>query len=85
MTPEPQADLLITGISQLVTAKGPGPKHGAAMRELEVTENAALAVANGLIVWTGKSNEWTGQASETVDVSGRAVLPALIEIGRAHV
>ena len=37
MTTYEQADLLITGISQLATAKGLGPKHGAAMRDLEVT------------------------------------------------
>ena len=30
------ADLLITGISQLVTAQGPGPKRGAEMRHTEM-------------------------------------------------
>ena len=79
MTSGIRADLLITGISQLVTARGPGPKHGTAMRELAVTENAALAIADGLIVWTGKLSEWAGQALEKIDVEGRALLPALID------
>ncbi len=79
MTPGIEADLLITGISQTATAKGPGPKHGAAMRELEVTEDAALAITDGLIAWTGKLSEWTGDSSETIDLGGRAMLPALID------
>ncbi|NYF80068.1 imidazolonepropionase [Granulicella arctica] len=74
-----KADLLITGISQLVTAKGRGARHGAAMRELEVVEGASLAITGGLIAWTGKSCEWAGHASETVDLEGRAVVPALID------
>jgi imidazolonepropionase len=79
MTSGIQADLLITGISQLATAKGAGAKHGAAMRELDVTENAALAIANGLIVWTGKLSEWAGESSAQVDIEGRAMVPALVD------
>jgi imidazolonepropionase len=79
MTSAIQADLLITGISQLATAKGPGPKHGAAMRDLEVTTNAALAIANGLIVWAGKLSEWAGESLESVDIKGTAVVPALVD------
>lgn len=79
MTRDSQADLLIAGISQLVTAKGPRPKHGAAMRDLEVTENAALAVTKGAIAWTGKLSDWVGRASKTIDIGGRAVTPALID------
>lgn len=73
------ADLLITGVSQLATATGRGPKHGAAMRQLEVLERAALAIADGLIVWTGRACDWPGRAAATVDLEGRAVVPALID------
>ena len=31
-----KADLLLTGISQIATAPSSGPKHGAAMRELQL-------------------------------------------------
>jgi len=72
-------DLLITGISQLVTARGCGPKHGAAMRELEVIREASIAITGGRITWTGRFLDWDGQASATVDVEGRAVVPALID------
>jgi imidazolonepropionase len=73
------ADLLITGISQLVTARGRGPKHGAAMRELGVVQDASIAIAGDRIAWTGRFSEWEGQASATFDVGGRAVVPALID------
>jgi imidazolonepropionase len=73
------ADLLITGISQLVTARGQGPKHGAAMRELEMVRDASIAITEGRIAWTGRYADWDGQASATFDVEGRAVVPALID------
>jgi imidazolonepropionase len=79
MTKNVEADLLITGISQLATAKGPGPKHGAAMRNLDVTANAALAMRNGLIAWAGLEGDWSGRASRTIDIGGRAVVPALVD------
>jgi imidazolonepropionase len=72
-------DLLIRGISQLVTAQARGPKRGAAMRELEVIDDAALAVRDGLIAWVGTVKEWAGDAAATVDLGGRALLPALID------
>ena len=74
-----KADTLITGISQLVTAAGAGPKHGPAMRELKIVESAAIAISSGLIVWTGRESEWTGEASTTVDAGRRAVVPGLID------
>jgi imidazolonepropionase len=73
------ADLLITGISQLVTARGRGPKHGAAMRELEVVHGASMAITAGRVIWTGAYSDWVGHASRTFDVEGRAVVPALID------
>ena len=39
-------DLLITGISQLATPVGAGPKFGAQMREVSVIENAAMSAQN---------------------------------------
>jgi imidazolonepropionase len=74
-----KVDTLITGISQLVTAMDPGPKHGRAMRELKLTESAALAISSDVIVWTGKASEWAGTAVTTVDVGGCAVVPGLVD------
>ena len=74
-----KVDLLVTGISQLATATGAGPKRGAAMRALLVVEWAALAVVDGEVAWVGKASDWTGEAAETVDLGGRAVVPGLVD------
>jgi imidazolonepropionase len=72
-------DLLITGISQLVTAKGGGAKHGPQMRALHAVEEAAIAISNSRIIWTGRERDWKGEALASVDVGNRAVVPGLID------
>lgn len=72
-------DLLIRGISQLVTAEGAGPKRGRAMRDVKIVPQAAIAVSSGRITWTGKESDWIGEAESTVDVGGCAVVPGLID------
>jgi imidazolonepropionase len=72
-------ELLLTGISQLVTAPGPGPRRGSAMRIVNVTQGAAIAINAGRIAWMGPHSEWSGQATETIDLGGRAVLPGLVD------
>jgi imidazolonepropionase len=74
-----KADLLITGISQLVTAEGAGPKHGRAMRELKIVEQAAIAMSAGAVVWTGGESEWKGETAAIAYAGGRAVVPGLID------
>jgi imidazolonepropionase len=73
------ADLLITGISQLVTAQGAEAKHGRRMGELSVLKDAVLAVSGGRIDWVGAEKDWVGNAATTVDLGGVAVLPGLID------
>jgi imidazolonepropionase len=73
------ADLLITGISQLVTAQGAEVKRGRRMGELSVLKDAVLAVSDGRIDWVGAKNDWVGKAASTVDLGGVAVLPGLID------
>jgi imidazolonepropionase len=74
-----RVDLLMTGISQLATAEGAGAKRGLAMREVKVVRDAAMGVAAGRLVWVGPQREWVGEAAETVDVRGRAVVPGLVD------
>jgi imidazolonepropionase len=73
------ADLLITGIAQLATPTGAGPKFGAQMRELSVIDNAVIAIAGGHFLWTGPAAEWSGTASRTIHLGGRAVVPGLVD------
>jgi imidazolonepropionase len=74
-----KAEILITGISQLVTAEGAGPRHGRAMRDLKTVEHAAIAISAGVIVWTGRESEWKGKTEVAVDAGGRAVVPCLVD------
>lgn len=71
-------DTLLIGISQLVTARGAGARHGRAMRELDTIDDAAVAIAGGRIAWVGRARDWDGTAA-TIDVGHRAVVPALID------
>ena len=73
------ADTLLTGISELGTPRGPGARHGRAMRELAVIQDAAIAIAGGSIAWAGRARDWNGTATVTVDAGQRAVVPALID------
>lgn len=74
-----KADLLVTGISQLATPIGEGPKHGAAMRDLHVVEQAAIAITDGKIAWAGRHCDWAGDAEAVYDAGHRAVVPGLID------
>jgi imidazolonepropionase len=74
-----KADLLLTGVSQLVTAEGPGPKRGPAMRQLQIVERAALAIAGGRIAWIGPAESWSGETETALDLGGRAVVPGLVD------
>lgn len=73
------ADLLVTGIAQLVTAEGLGAKRGAAMRELKQIDNAAIACVGGRVIWLGARSDWKGTATRIEDLGNRAVVPALID------
>jgi imidazolonepropionase len=74
-----KAETLITGISQLVTTEGAGPKHGQTMRELKIMQQAAIAISAGVIIWTGKGSEWKGEADAIVNAGGRAVVPGMVD------
>jgi imidazolonepropionase len=53
------AELLITGIAQLATPTGVGPKFGTQMRELSVIEKAAIAITGDRFAWIGPAAEWS--------------------------
>jgi imidazolonepropionase len=74
-----KTDLLITGISELVTAEGAAAKHGRGMSELKIVKDAALAVSDGRIDWVGARGDWAGDVAATIALGGVAVLPGLID------
>ncbi len=77
-----RADLLIHNIGQLITLAGaPAPRRGAAMRELGIIEDAALAVADGRVLAVGRSADLrpTVQAHAAVDAGGRTIIPGFVD------
>ena len=74
-----KTDLLVTGVSQLVTAEGAEVKRGRAMSAVKIVDDAAMAVVNGRVAWVGRASDWMGGAAVTLDVGGAAVVPGLID------
>jgi imidazolonepropionase len=73
------SELLLTGISQVVTPFEQGAKRGSAMGQLRIVPQAAVAVDAGVISWIGPEREWRGSAKSVIDLGGRAVVPGLID------
>lgn len=74
------SDILLTGISQLVTPPaGIGAVHGARMGQLDIVPDAAMAISHGRIDWVGARSSWNGEAREQLDLGGRAVVPGLVD------
>lgn len=77
-----QVDLLVHSIGQLLTIASPGgPKRGAAMRDLGLVEDGAVAMADGRIVAVGPSAWVRAQvtAREELDAGGRVALPGFVD------
>jgi imidazolonepropionase len=76
-------DLLIEHATQLITVASPGgPKRGAAMRDLGIIADGALAIADGQIAGVGTTAEVLAQvrgAARRIDARGKAVLPGFVD------
>ncbi len=77
-----QVDLLIHSAAQVVTCAAPdGPKRGAAMRDVGIIEDGAIAIRDGIIVAIGPSNQLrtTYDATRTIDASNKVICPGFID------
>jgi imidazolonepropionase len=77
-----KADLLIYNALQVVTcASAGGPKRGAALAEVGLVPNGAVAISDGRIVDVGMSDDlratWKGE--KTIDASGKVVCPGFVD------
>lgn len=73
-------DLLLTGIGELCTLDGAGPRRGAALGDIGLVRDAALAVRDGRVLAYGPATSLTGiEARETVEAGGACVWPGLVD------
>lgn len=74
-------DVLIYNIGQLVTCASEEPKRGAAMRDVGLIADAAVAIRDGTIAAVGPSDDLRRQypAQNEIDAGGRAVVPGFVD------
>ncbi len=78
----PYADLILHNAGQLVTcASGGKPKRGAAMRDVGIIPNGAVAISGEKIVGVGSSEQILRdfEAAEHADADGRVVCPGFVD------
>ena len=77
-------DLVVRNIGRMATLAGPAPRIGAALSDLHIVEDAAVAVADGRITFAGPAADLpSGPAARTIDAGGGAVLPGFVD-GHTH-
>jgi len=79
-----EADLSVTGISELATPIGGAPRLGRDLGRLHVIEDAALAAQAGRIVFVGTREEHDQAVTlvpgaQRVDAAGGTVLPGFVD------
>lgn len=76
------ADLIISNIGQLVTCASDGkPKRGAAMQDVCIIEDAAIAVIDGKIAACGPAADIGASfdSDQNIDAEGRVVCPGFVD------
>jgi imidazolonepropionase len=75
--------LLLTGASQLLTLGGRGPRRGTSLSNLNLIEDGALLVRDGLIAAVGTRAQVEAlpeaRAAEKMDLGGRVALPGFVD------
>lgn len=79
-----EADFVVRRIGLLATLAGPAPRTGAAMRDLALRHDAALAAAAGRVVWVGEDTSLErsvrlAPAAAVLDAEGGAVVPGFVD------
>jgi len=75
--------LLIRGARQVLTLRGPAPRRGAQLNELEIIQDGSVLVVGDRIHSVGSSrrmeNLKEARSAEVIDASGRVVLPGFVD------
>jgi imidazolonepropionase len=78
------ADFLIDNADLVATCAGPGPRRGAAQRDIGAIPNASVAGYEGRIVFVGSAADATAtvtltKAAEVIPGEGRTVVPGFVD------
>jgi imidazolonepropionase len=78
------ADFAVRRIGRLATLAGPTPRRGAALRDLGLIEDAAVAAAAGRLVYVGSDRGFASAVRLTadarvLDAPGTAVVPGFVD------
>src|SRR6185369_3719110 len=72
--------LNIVHAQQLVTVRGDaGARRGAALNELGIIPDGAVAVRDGLIQWVGPTDQLPDKNAHEFDTHGKVVLPGFVD------
>jgi len=75
--------LLITSASQLLTLRGSGPRRGSSLSNLDLIEDGALLVRDGVISAVGTRGQVEAlpgaRSAEKLDLGGRVALPGFVD------
>src|SRR5260370_1110548 len=75
--------LLLTGVSELLTLRGHGPRRGDSLSNLGLIKDGALLVRDGLITVVGTRAEVEAlpeaRGAEKLDLGGRVALPGFVD------
>ncbi|HUS24419.1 MAG TPA: imidazolonepropionase [Candidatus Binatia bacterium] len=76
-----EVDLLVHSAAQLVTCAGPGPRRGAAMRDVAAIADGAVAIRDGRIVACGTTDDLDAAYAprEELDAGGCTVCPGFVD------
>ncbi|CAM3998207.1 imidazolonepropionase [Mesobacillus thioparans] len=74
-------DFILYNIGQLILPKSKErPLKGQEMKELNISENAAIGISDGKVAWLGSSIDAESlKASERIDAQGKVVSPGLVD------
>jgi imidazolonepropionase len=74
-------DLLIVNAAQVATCAGAGPKRGAALADVGVIPDGALAIDGGVIVATGPTAALEARftARTCIDATGKVLCPGFVD------